>query len=356
MRPRIVLAALLTGVALLGAAIGVAAWEAADDDSDRVATTVAARDSAQTAAQSSTALGEVYDRASPGVVEIVAQGAREGFGPFAPGETIATGSGFVIDEEGRILTNQHVVGEADSVTVRFPDGDEAQARVVGSDPSTDIALLDLVEDRDVTPLELGSADSLDVGDPVAAIGSPFGLEGTLTAGIVSAVDRDIQAPNGFVIDGAIQTDAAINSGSSGGPLFDSEGRVVGVTSQIESRSGGNVGIGYAVPIETAQRVVDQLLEDGEVEHAYLGVRLDDESPDDGVRIAEAADGGPAQDAGLRAGDVILSVGGDEVGTPDEVRAAIDVRSPGDTIELRIRRDGESRTVEVELGQRPVASE
>ena len=205
----------------------------------------------------------------------------------------------------------------------------------------------------MTPLELGSAASMQVGDAVAAIGSPFGLEGTLTAGIVSALDRDIRAPNGFTIDGAIQTDAALNGGSSGGPLLDSAGRVIGISSQIESRTGGNVGIGYAVPIETAKRVVDELLQSGEVQHAYLGVGLEDEPAEDGgVPLSEIADGGPADDAGLRAGDVIVAVGGDEVATPEDVRDAIDSRDPGDEVEVRVRRGDDTRTVTVTLGERP----
>jgi putative serine protease PepD len=236
--------------------------------------------------------------------------------------------------------------------VRFANGDEAEARVVGTDPSTDVALLELEGDRDVTPVELGSAEALEVGDAVAAIGSPFGLEGTLTAGIVSALDRDIRAPNGFTIDGAIQTDAALNGGSSGGPLLDSAGRVVGISSQIESRSGGNVGIGYAVPIETAKRVVDELLAGGEVQHAYLGVSLEEAAEGGGVPLGEVVNGGPADDAGLRAGDAIVAIDGDAVETPEEVRAAIDSHDPGDKIEVRVRRDSSTRTETVTLGERP----
>src|SRR5688500_409405 len=261
MRQRILLPVAVAGAGLLGGAVGVGAWEALDDDPQPVST-AAERATTPTADRSTSSLAELYRRAAPGVVEIQTGGGDEGFNPFdqqGEVEPAATGSGFVIDDEGHIVTNQHVVGDAQTVTVRFPNGDEAQARVVGSDASTDIALLDLEGDRDVTPLELGSSESLEIGDAVAAIGSPFGLEGTLTSGIVSALDRDIRAPNGFTIDGAVQTDAALNGGSSGGPLLDSAGRVVGIASQIESRTGGNVGIGYAVPIETAQRVVAELL-------------------------------------------------------------------------------------------------
>jgi putative serine protease PepD len=352
MRQQILLPVAVAAAGLLGGAVGVGAWEAIDDD-PQPASTVAERTARPTADRSSSSwLAEVYRRAAPGVVEIEAGGGDEGFNPFERPqlEPVATGSGFVIDEEGHIVTNQHVVGNADTVTVRFPNGDEAEARVVGADPSTDVALLDLQGDHDVTPLELGSSESLEVGDAVAAIGSPFGLEGTLTSGIVSALERDIRAPNGFTIDGAVQTDAALNGGSSGGPLLDSEGRVVGVSSQIESRSGGNVGIGYAVPVETVRRVVDELLERGEVRHAYLGVSL--EERDEGVSLGEVVPGGPADDAGLRAGDVILALGGTEVASPDEVRAAVDSREPGDEVRVRVRRDGDTRTFTVELGERP----
>jgi putative serine protease PepD len=358
MNQRILLPAAIAGAGLLGGAVGVGAWEALDDDPSSAAT-AAERTATPTADRSGSAssLAELYRRAAPGVVEIQTGGLDEGFDPFSPdqeqAEPVATGSGFVIDDEGHIVTNQHVVGSSDTVTVRFANGDQAQARVIGTDPSTDVALLKLEGDRDLTPLELGSADSLQVGDPVAAIGSPFGLEGTLTSGIVSALDRDIRAPNGFTIDGAVQTDAALNGGSSGGPLLDSAGRVVGISSQIESRNGGNVGIGYAVPVETVKRVVDELLESGEVQHAYLGVALADEAAQNGgVRLTEVADGGPADDAGIRNGDVIVAVAGGEVESPEDVRDAIDSRDPGDRVEVRIRRDGETRTLTVTLGERP----
>jgi putative serine protease PepD len=358
MNQRILLPAAIAGAGLLGGAVGVGAWEALDDDPS-AASTLAEGTATPTAIgrAAASSLAELYRRTAPGVVEIETGGLDEGFDPFSPdqepAEPRATGSGFVIDDEGHIVTNQHVVGSADTVTVRFANGDEAQARVVGADPSTDVALLDLQGDRDVTPLELGSTESLQVGDPVAAIGSPFGLEGTLTSGIVSALDRDIRAPNGFTIDGAVQTDAALNGGSSGGPLLDSAGRVVGISSQIESRTGGNVGVGYAVPVETVQRVVDELLQSGEVQHAYLGVGLEDEAVENGgVPLSEVADGGPAADAGIRAGDVIVAIGGEEVTSPEDVRDAVDSRDPGDEVEVRIRRGGDTRTFTVTLGERP----
>jgi putative serine protease PepD len=346
------LAALLAA-GLLGGLAGAGILTALDDDgggSGTATVTVEAAPDSTPTSSVTPAVSELYKQSISGVVEVISGGDSDSV--FGPEET-SSGSGFVIDGEGRVVTNQHVVGGADEVTVRFHDGTEAPARVVGSDPSTDIALIDLDEvPADVEPLPLGSSESLEVGDPVIALGSPFGLEGTVTAGIVSGLDRQIQAPDGFTIDGVIQTDAALNSGNSGGPLIDSAGRVVGVNSQIESRTGGNVGIGYAVPIDTAKEVVDDLRTGGEVEHAYLGVRLSDAESGDGARIVDVVDGAPADEAGLEAGDVVVSAGGEAVDSGDDLRRAVSERDPGDELELEVRRDGDTETVTVELGRRP----
>ena len=354
---------------LLGGVAAVGVWEAVDDDAPATRTVSASPASARTtSAAGGLTIGDIYDQASPGVVEIrVGAAAGDQTPDVVPSDPSdppgvlprpgSTGSGFVIDEKGRIVTNQHVVGDAESVTVVFEDGEEAKARVVGTDPSTDIALLQIedVGGRELDPLPLGSSDALEIGDTVVAIGSPFGLQGTLTAGIVSALDREIGAPNGFTIDGAIQTDAALNSGNSGGPLLDSQGRVVGVNSQIQSESGGNVGIGYAVPIDTVRKVVDQLEATGEVKHAYLGVTLSEAaSGADGVIVGDAVPGGPAEDAGLQDGDVILKVDGETVSAVQEVRAAVDAKDPGDEMVLDVRRDGGNERVTVELGERPAS--
>jgi putative serine protease PepD len=343
--------AALIAAAFIGGLGAVGIWEAVEDDETQAASTVGRPDqTARTASAARPSISEIYEQAAPGVVQITTDAG--GFGPL--GAEQATGSGFIIDDEGHIITNHHVVEGAQSVTVRFSDGEEASATVVGSDPSTDIALLDLEDvDRDLQPLELGSSESLEIGDSVVAIGSPFGLQGTVTSGIVSGLDRSIRAPDGFAIDGVIQTDAALNSGNSGGPLLDAEGRVVGVNSQIESRDGGNVGIGYAVPIEIAREVVDQLREGGEVEHAYLGVRLED--ADDGVRL-EVVDGSPADDAGLEDGDVVTAVDGDSVDTVADLRAAVSAKQPGDRVTLEIRRDGDTQTIDIRLGERPSTPE
>ena len=348
-RPRIVLPVVLVSVGLVGAAGGIATWEAATSENDTpVATATPAASAA--ASKSSLTLIELYRRTSPGVVEItVRQQTQNGFG-FSQ-QASATGSGFVIDEDGHIVTNEHVVEGAQTATIRFANGDVASARVVGTDPSTDVAVLKLDGHRDVTPLELGSSSSLQVGQAVAAIGSPYQLEGTLTSGIVSGLDRDIRAPNGFTISGAIQTDAALNHGNSGGPLLDASGRVVGIASQIESENGGNVGIGYAVPIDTVKKIIRQLLQGGEVQHAYLGIVLG-EPQNGGVPLVQVTSAGPAARAGLQQGDIVTAFAGKAVSTADEVRAAVDARQPGDTVSVQVTRNGETKSIEVTLGERP----
>jgi putative serine protease PepD len=347
---RNVIAAGVTAAALVaGAAGGIAVWEAADDDASPASASATPATSQPVADGDALSVAEIYRRVGSAVVEVRASSSGgEGF--QQPGE--ATGSGFVIDEEGRVVTNQHVVDGANDVVVVTAAGDEYDAEVVGVDSSTDVALLDVEEGADLTVVPLGSSESLAVGNPVVAIGSPFGLQGTVTSGIVSGLDRQIQAPDGFPIDGAIQTDAALNSGNSGGPLLDAQGRVVGVNSQIESRTGGNVGIGYAVPIDTVKSVVSQLLEDGTAEHAYLGVQLGDPGEQAGVPVAEVVDGSPADNGGLQAGDRIIRAGGDEVDSIAEVRSAVSSRSPGDELEFKVTRNGDTESITVTLGERP----
>jgi putative serine protease PepD len=318
----------------IGGAVGAAVALELDDDSQPQAT---AAPTSQPVVETTSNLTALYDRAKDGVVEVTTSAG-------------ATGSGFVIDREGHIVTNQHVVDQAQSARVRFADGTQADAEIVGSDPSTDIAVLDV--DRrpaELTPLTWASDATVKVGQAVIAIGSPFGLEGTLTSGVVSALGREMPAPNGFTIENAIQTDAALNSGNSGGPVLDTRGRVVGVAAQIRSESGGSDGIGYAIPGDTAQRVARELIQEGSVDHAYLGVSL----PDDGAaRLVEVRPATPAADAGLRAEDVVVAIEGDPIDSGDELREAIDARKPGDQITLTVRRSGDERQVEVTLGQRP----
>jgi putative serine protease PepD len=340
-----VAAALLLAAGVGGAVGAGVALETRGDSSSEDNTTAA-----QPVARSNSGIAALYERVKDGVVEIQTSTDGED-NPFgAPGRGGATGSGFVIDEEGHVVTNQHVVAGAESAVVRFSDGSEVDAEIVGTDPSSDIAVLDVDRPSSrLTPLRFVGDVSLQVGDSVIAIGSPFGLEGTLTTGVISALGREIESPNGFTIENVVQTDAALNQGNSGGPILDTEGRVVGVAAQIRSESGGSDGIGYAIPGDTAQRVARELIEDGSVEHAYLGVSL----PDDGrARLLEVREDSPASRAGLRAQDVVTEVNGQAIETGDELRAAIDSRKPGNKITLTIERSGDERTVEVTLGQRP----
>jgi putative serine protease PepD len=338
----------LVVAAIGGGVVGAGVMAAVDEDGTTATATVAGREVAD---QSSapTSLSELYKQVSPSVVEIQVQ--AQGDSPFGSPQG-GTGTGWMYDET-HIVTNQHVIDGANEVTIRFQDGREVQARVIGSDPSTDVAVLELNEGADApAPLERGSTESLEVGDPVVAIGSPFGLEGSLTTGVVSGLGRTIQAPDGFAIDNVVQTDAALNPGNSGGPLLDLNGRAVGMNAQIASASGSNSGIGYAIPIETVQSVVEQLLADGEVEHAYLGVQVADAENNGGARIVEVVQGGPADDAGVQQGDVVVGADGQDVQNGDDLRSAVNAKKPGDELELEVRRDGNTRTITVELGTRP----
>jgi putative serine protease PepD len=240
--------------------------------------------------------------------------------------------------------------------VRFEDdGDLHAAEVLGVDESTDLAAIkvDASAAQGVRPLQLADSDNAQVGDAVVAIGYPLGLDRTATAGIVSGLEREIQAPNGFSIDKVIQTDAPINPGNSGGPLLNASGQVIGVNSQIATAgaSNGSVGIGFAVPSNTVREVLPQLERGAAPEHAYLGVSTS-AAPNGGAQVAEATSGGPAADAGIRAGDVITEVDGDAVRDPEDVAQAIDDNRPGDRVEVKVQRGGSEHGFEVTLGQRP----
>jgi len=324
-------------------------------------------------------VAEIYEEVAPGVVYIEARGVAAA-SPFGlPGEEggAASGSGFVLDDEGRVLTNAHVVDGADGVTVRFEEREIVDAKIIGVDLSSDLAVLqvDPEDVNDLQPLELGDSDSLEVGDPAIAVGNPFGFDRTVTTGIISAVQRQIRAPNGFSIDNVIQTDAAINPGNSGGPLLDGEGRVIGINSQIATGgSNGSVGIGFAVPINTAKIVVPELENDGEFERSFLGVTTAPVTPqiaedlnlprDSGALVQDVVENGPADEAGIRAGrtetttglvaggDLIVGIDGQDVVTPEDVAAAIADLPPGETVEIEFYRGGELQTAEIELGKRP----
>ncbi len=348
---RLSLALLLTAVA--GAAVGVGSFAALGGRT--TTTTTVVRQQAVTPASTKTSglsVNEIYRRSAKSVVEITVRGTSRSQFPFGGSqESVGQGSGFVYDSVGHVVTNEHVVDGATGVTVKLAEGKTYSAKVVGTDASTDLAVLDVDAPASaLTPLALGDSSTLSVGDGVVAIGSPFGLQNSVTTGVVSALHRTIDSPNGFAIDDAIQTDAAINHGNSGGPLLDASGSVVGVTAQIESDSGGNEGVGFAIPSDTVRAVVSQIVGGGKVVHAYLGVSVATASG--GAKIGAVRNGAPAAKAGLQVGDLITSVAGTSVRSTNDLQRAIDARKPGDKVSLTIVRNGIRRTISVTLGTRP----
>ena len=333
--------------------------------------------------------GEVYKRLSPGVVTVISifEGGTSLFEDEGEG---GQGSGFVLDEDGYVVTNAHVVTteadatgggaeRADEVFVEFADGNRVPAEIVGDDPNVDVALLKVdPEGLRLTPLELGTPEAITVGEPVAAIGSPFGEPQSLTIGVISALDRNIQSLTEFQIGNAIQTDAPINPGNSGGPLLDADGRVIGINAQIRSRSGGGEGVGFAIPVDAVRRSVRELRGKGRVDYGYLGVstlilwpqlaeRLD-LGVSGGALVQAVEDGSPAEDAGIEpgddeitfqgqpdittGGDVIVGVNGRRLTRRDDLADVISSMSTGDRVRLELLHDGERRTVRVTLGRRP----
>jgi S1-C subfamily serine protease len=372
-------AALLGGGVALGGAAALGAFEG--ETSTVVETEPAAATPA--AVRQGLSVNEIYRRSAPGVVQINTRSdssAGDGFGQFGGPPQQALGSGFVIDRNGHVVTNYHVIEGADEIDVSFSNRDTLEATVVGSDPSTDLAILKVdASSRALTPLPLGDSDEVEVGDEVVAIGNPFGLERTATAGIVSALQRAVTAPNGFSIDHVIQTDAPINQGNSGGPLLNAAGEVIGVNSQIESRTGGNVGIGFAVPSNTVKSVVAQILANGRVDRAYLGIYARPIEPelarlfrlpvDTGLLVESVANGSAADDAGVRGGDeqvvvsgesyrlggdLIVAAGGRRVTSVEQLRDVLSEHEPGDELAIEIYRDGDKRTVTVTLGRQPTS--
>jgi putative serine protease PepD len=301
-------------------------------------------------------LTQLYDKVTPGVVDITvtsnAPAGNFGFGQGG-GTTQAEGTGFVVDTGGHIVTNQHVVDGATSITVRFKDGKTVKATLVGTDPSTDIAVIKVdVAASELHPLTLGTSSTVVPGQQVIAIGSPFGLTETMTSGIVSAIDRTIQAPNNYSIAGAIPTDAAINHGNSGGPLLDASGNVVGVNAQIQSDGGGNEGVGFAIPIDAVKSVANTLIAGGKVQHAYLGIHVADAANAAGAQVSSVQSGSPASTAGVKAGDVITAVDGKPIAKADDLTAAVSSRAPTDKVTLTVTRNGKTMTIDVTLGVRP----
>jgi S1-C subfamily serine protease len=345
----------------LGAGVGATTFAVLSDDSSTVVREVTVADSEPAASADGLSIGTIYRNSEKAVVEI-----SVGAGGASFDGQQAQGSGFVFDEQGHIVTNHHVVSSGGTVTVRFWDGSTRRGTVVGTDRSTDLAVVKVdAPESFLEPLELGDSAEVEVGDAVVAMGSPFGLEGSITSGIVSALHRQMTAPNRFTITDTIQTDAAINHGNSGGPLLDNQGRVIGVNAQIESESGGSDGVGFAIPSNTVRSVVTQIAETGEAEHAYLGVVM--VQVPTGVAVTEVREGAPADDAGLReatgertvdgarvptGGDVIVGFDGREITSSAELQSAVESKRPGDTVTLTLLRGGDREDVEVTLDERP----
>ena len=329
----------------------------------------------------------IYDRLSPGVVTITSIfGSGQSASDILGGGSAGQGSGFVIDGDGQVATNAHVITdgtgdkikEAKEVYVQFPDGNQVPAKIIGYDPNADVGLIKVdPEGLNLVPLDLGHTGTVQVGDPVAAIGSPFGEENSLSVGVVSAKNRTIEALTDFSISEAIQTDAAINRGNSGGPLLDARGRVIGINSQIRSSGGGSVGVGFAVSVDIIRRSIDQIRADGKARYAYIGVSSQALYPqladklgvpvNNGALISEVVDGGPADKAGLKGGgkeirfqaslvkiggDVITKVDGKPITRDDDFSARITRYRPGDTITLEVYRGSDRRNVQVTLSERP----
>ena len=329
-------------------------------------------------------ISQIYDRSSPGVVQItshVVTTTTDLFGQQFPQEAKALGSGFVVDKAGHVLTNYHVVQGARSIRVSFSNHHSVKARLVGTDPTTDVAVLKVdVPARALTPLQLGNSDDVRVGDSVVAIGNPFGFTRTVTAGIVSALQRQIQSPNFHPIGHIIQTDAAINEGNSGGPLLNALGQVIGINTAISTGNTGeqgNIGIGFAIPIDTVKDVAAQLIKSGRAEHAFLGVGVRSITPAlarivrlpvrHGLLVQNVLKGSAAAQAGLQAGktnvvvagesyliggDVIASVDGRRVDSFTQLDELISSKNPGETVTIVFYRGSARHTVDVKLGRQP----
>ena len=380
------LALLLTAVVAGGLGGAVTAAVAGNDDSPSVSTAPAAAAATAPARGAGLSPEQLYRDAAPGVVVITAtqtqQVPQTFFAPAQKQQVSSLGSGFVIDKRGDVVTNDHVVAGTSRIRVGFDGGASYPATVVGADPSTDVAVVRVKAPASALhPLTFGDSGASQVGDPIYAIGNPFGLDRTMTAGIVSATGRDIQAPNGLTIPNAIQTDAPINHGNSGGPMLDRSGRVVGVNAQIEGGTvDANVGVGFAIPSDTASSIARQLIDHGQAQHAWLGVQVAtiDPSvahvvrglPSQGVVVARVTKGSPAAKAGLAGatrnvtvdgvsaplgGDAIVAFDGKPMRTAAQLADAVALHKPGDVVKLTVVRGGARRTVTVTLGDTPMSS-
>jgi S1-C subfamily serine protease len=381
---------LITGVvAIAGGVIGAIGYDELRGDDDATVVRQAPMSQSNTSQPSNDNVdggqtpAQIYEETSPGVVLIQALVTESVESPFGQQEQQgeSTGTGFVVSKDGFIVTNAHVVQGAKNATVKFGEDKAIDAKVMGTDPNSDLAVLKVdPDDHDLTPLELGTAKGLKVGDPVVAIGNPYGLDRTLTTGVVSALARKIQGLNGFSISNVIQTDAAINKGNSGGPLLDAQGRVIGVNSQIQTENGGNVGIGFAVPVDKVKQVLPILEKGEQVKIAFLGVEtvaIDDKMAKvlkvrDGLLIAKVTADSPADQAGLKAGesgvtatvgdnvvdvagDTIVSIDGKAFSAPLALADFIAGKGVGDVVKVKFRRGDKLREVDVKLARRPTTS-
>ena len=369
------IALILIATLVLGAGAGAVAYSTFGSKSTTVIRSVPVGNSEPAAQTTPLTVGQVYRDVHRAIVEITVTSDQAS--PLGgQQQQRAQGSGFVVDSDGHIVTNDHVVDGAKSVSVQFWNGATYKASVVGTDPSTDLGVIKVDAPQSALhPIQFGNSDSVQVGDPAIAIGSPFGLEETVTSGIVSALHRQMEAPNNFTINDSIQTDAAINHGNSGGPLLNINGQVIGVNSQIRSDSGGSDGVGFAIPSNTVKSIADTLIGSGKVEHAYLGVSVQQipESVADqlklvgGVELANVRKNTPAEKAGLKGatgsktvagdqyptgGDVITAIDGEKVATSEDVQQAVDAHQPGDTLKVTYWRNGDSHTADVKLATRP----
>ena len=308
-------------------------------------------------------VNQIYRQASPGVVDIVVtqQSNNPGFGfGFGGGgggtqQSQGEGAGVVYDTKGDILTDEHVVDNASQVTVTFQDGVKANAKVLGTDPSTDVAVIHVdVPSSELHPIPLADSSAAQVGDPVVAIGSPFSLPETVTTGIVSQVGRSIQAPNNYTIPGAIQTDAAINPGNSGGPLLDANGHVLGLNDQIQTNSGSSAGVGFAIPSNLVGRIANEIIAGQPVKHSYVGVELSPTSTG-GAQISSVSSGSPASSAGIQPGDVVTAINGQAISSTEQFIATVDNYAPGQQITVTVKRGGQTHTIKLTLGTRPQAT-
>jgi putative serine protease PepD len=349
----------VAAAALVGGGVGAGVVALSHDGGAQTAssttTTVVTGGSTTNVSNGELTIGEVAQQDSKSVVEIDA--TQTGSSNFGSGSNSASaeGTGFVYDANGDIVTNDHVIDGAGSITVKFQDGSSYKATVVGKDPSTDIAVLHVdASSSELAPLTLANSDNVQVGDGVVAIGNPFGLDDTVTSGIVSALGRTITAPDGSSrISGAIQTDAAINHGNSGGPLLNMKGEVIGITSQIQSDGGGNEGVGFAIPSNLVKTIAGELISSGSAQHALLGIVPTDSASGVKVTSVEASSG--AKKAGLKAGDVITELNGTKIENAAQLRTIISAAKPGDVVTLTVTRDGSTKTVKATLGSRAANS-